>query len=187
MVEFPIPTGPISTVLWLALAPNGDIWFTEWSGNKIGVVAAKSTVPLQVSANTDFIELNGGQYVTVPLQIKVLRGLGGNGTLQYAWGSYNPQDASVAFSPQYPLLAGPAEILAQAELNVSTTTEPGNYTLALGIETPSVNVWTMISVEVMKPSPFNPVPLSLAALGGGVVLAILLFIVLRRKSNRAPH
>lgn len=58
LVEYPIPTGPISTALWVAQAPNGDIWFTEWSGNKIGVVHADLSVP--ISIRTSVASLRNG-------------------------------------------------------------------------------------------------------------------------------
>jgi len=58
----------------------------------------------------------------------------GNGTMRYSWSSYNPSDVSVSFLSQYPSLAGPADTSAQAELFISTTIQPGNYTLGLGID-----------------------------------------------------
>jgi virginiamycin B lyase len=183
MVEFPIPTGPISTTLWLALAPNGDVWFAEWSGNNIGVVRSGFLVPLSVITSVSSVTVNDGQQMTFPMQIKIVQAMSENGTLRYAWGSYNPFDVSGLFSPQYPLLISSTVISAQAQLRISETAEAGNYTLALGIETQSVNVWRMISVEVVKSHASNQLPLlDLEALGVAVILALSFYLL--RKSRR---
>ncbi len=185
MVEFPIPTGPISTALWMAMAPNGNIWFTEWSADNIGVVHCNSYVPLFVSASNSTLFLSAGQGIAIPFQIKISQSMLGNGSLRFAWGSYNPFDATVMFAPQYPSLTSPTTIFAQAQLNISGETQPGNYTLALGIETQSVNVWTMIPVEVSSPQSSNATPL-LVSIGLSVVTAsVLIFLLRRRRSHLA--
>ena len=188
MVEFPIPTGPISSTLWLALAPNGDVWFAEWSGNNIGVVHADHLVPLSIITQTSSLILTQGQQVAVPVQIKTLQDLQGNGTMLYAWGSYNQKDVSGTFSPQYPILADPTETSTQLQFGISTTIQPGNYTLAVGIETQSVRVLSMISVEVLSSSKSNTVPfLNIAVLGGLVLLAAAALIVVRRRRSHREH
>jgi len=182
MVEYPIPTGPISTVLWIALAPDGNIWFTEWSAGNIGVVHAESSVPLSVYSSTTSIIMTSGEEITIPFQIKISQGIAGNGTLSYSWGSYNPFDASVMFAPQYPLLGNSTTISAQAKLTVSAETKPGNFTLALGIETQTVNVWTMISVEVSSTPPSNSTPLLVLVVVGVALLTVPLLLRLRRRN-----
>jgi streptogramin lyase len=181
MVEFPIPTGPISTALWIALAPNGNIWFTEWTADKIGVVQSNLPVPLLVTSTTSSVALNDGESFTIPFQVKVSEAMPGNGTLSYAWGSYNPFDISGAVTPQNPPLTSSAIISAQAKLHLSATTEPGNYTLAIGIETSSVNAWSMISVQVSgSRSPNSASFLYVAVIVVAALIAIIL-ILFRRK------
>ena len=185
MVEFPIPTGPISTVLWIALAPDGNIWFTEWSANNIGVIKSDSTVPLFISTSTNSLVTSTDERITIPLQMKISEAMSGNGTFSYAWGSYNPFDASVTFEPKYPRLTGSTVISTQAQLSISTAAKPGNYTLAIGIETKSVNVWSMISVEVSSSHPSNTAPVfELTIIGVAVAAASLLILQLRRRSHR---
>jgi uncharacterized membrane protein len=142
-------------------------------------------VPLSVSTSTSSLTMSSGEQVAVPLQIKISQNMAGNGTLSYAWGSYNPYDASVIFAPQYPSLTSSTVISAQAQLNISTETKPGNYTLALGIETQSVNVWSMIPVEVSRPSPSNATSLLQSITVGVVVVTVsLLVLQLRRKRSQ---
>ena len=184
MVEFPIPTGPISTALWMALAPDGNLWFAEWSANNIGVLYSHLPVPLTVSSSTSSLILHAGEQAEIPLQIRTIQGISGNGTLSYAWGSYNPYDASATFAPQYPTLN--STVSAQAQLNISPQAKPGNYTLSLGVETESVNVWSMISVEVLTPQSFNFTPfVELAAIGLALVAASTVFLLRRRKIRGA--
>ena len=187
MVEFPIPTGPISTVLWIALAPNGDIWFNEWSADNIGEVKSNSIIPLSISTSTSSLIMSTGERVTIPIQMEISEAMPGNGTFSYAWGSYNPFDASVTFEPQYPRLTGSTLTATQAQLSISTTVKPGNYTLALGVETQSVYVWSMIPVEVSGPHPSSEVTIfELIIIGVTVAIASLLILQLRRRRSHSP-
>ena len=47
MTEFDIPTGPLATVVYIAIAPDAaKVWFTEWSSNRIAYL--DNTVELPV-------------------------------------------------------------------------------------------------------------------------------------------
>jgi virginiamycin B lyase len=190
MTEFPIPTGPISTCLWLALTPNGDVWFTEWSSNKIGVVHSNASIPVAVLVSDDYLRLSPGDETTLSMLTRTSQNTVGNGTLNYSWSSYNPNDVSVQFSPQYPSLAGPADTNAQAELFISTTAKPGNYTLALGIETARVSVWRMIQVQVTAQTPTTAIGttfilFSMAAVILAVIVIVLVLVLRGKRERRA--
>ncbi len=193
MTEFPIPTGPISTSLWIALAPNGDIWFTEWSRDKIGVVHSNLPVPVSISASSQYLRMAPDDETTISILTKSSQDIGGNGTLRYSWSSYNTQDISVSFSSPYPSLADLIGNSAQAELFLSSRIKPGNYTLGLGIDTGKVAVWTMIQVQISLETPTAPVGTSLtlalvAAAGAVILIGLILSILLRRhpRANPAP-
>jgi streptogramin lyase len=54
MTEYDIPTGPLSTALFLAVSDNGErVWFTEYAANKIAYLDTTIPVPfgLQISLN----------------------------------------------------------------------------------------------------------------------------------------
>ena len=190
MAEFPIPTGPLSTCLWLALAPNGDIWFTEWSTNKIGAVQSNLPIPVSILVSEKYLRLSPGDETTISLLTKTSQDIVGNGTLRSSWSSYTPQDASVSFSSQYPSLAGPADTSAQAELFISTTTKPGNYTLGLGIDTGRVTVWSMVQVQITAQPPTTPIGTSLTLVSAAgvilVVVVLVLGLVLHRARRQRP-
>lgn len=183
MVEFSIPTGPISTTLWLTIAPNGDIWFAEWSGNKIGVVRSDFILPLSISS-INSLTINNGQETDISLQIQNSQA-DGNGSLRYSWGSYNPNDVTVTFSPQYPVLSGPSEISAKAQLMISPKTEAGNYAVAFGVETSTVSVWTVVSVDVVKSNASNSaLTLRFLVAGGAAALAFAILLLSLQKRRR---
>ncbi|MGH9909464.1 MAG: virginiamycin B lyase family protein [Nitrososphaerales archaeon] len=60
ITEYEIPSGPLSITLWLSIAPNGDVWFTEWASNNIGFVNTSIPVPFVVNLDRNIITLEAG-------------------------------------------------------------------------------------------------------------------------------
>ena len=195
MTEFPIPTGPISGSLWIAAAPNGDIWFTEWSANKIGVVQSNLPVPVSIVVPESYLRLSPGDETTISLVTKTSQEIMGNGTLRYSWSSYSPTDVSVSFSSQYPSLHSLTDNPSQAELIISATTRPGNYTLGLGIDTGKVSVWSMIQVQVTAQAATTSIGANLTLVSAAAILAVVVIVLgpvlfrrrlQRRRIEKAP-
>jgi virginiamycin B lyase len=73
LTEFDIPTGPLATVVYIAVSPDASkIWFTEWASNRIGYLDNTLGVPLDlriINAMPKSIKL--GQ--VYPLEITVNR------------------------------------------------------------------------------------------------------------------
>lgn len=72
MTEYDIPTGPLSTTVFIAASDDGkQVWFTEWASNKIGYLDTTVAVPftLQVDKNASPLTLNrsGPQSISVAL------------------------------------------------------------------------------------------------------------------------
>lgn len=58
MTEYDIPTGPLSTVVYLAVSEDGKrVWFTEWATNKIGYLDVETSVPFELQINNDQAKL----------------------------------------------------------------------------------------------------------------------------------
>lgn len=53
MTEYEIPTGPLSTTLFLATSDDGKIWFTEWAANKISYLNTNVKIPFDIQVTTD--------------------------------------------------------------------------------------------------------------------------------------
>lgn len=187
MVEFAIPTGPISTALWIAEAPNHDICFTEWGANKIGILHVSSAPPFSVGVTQTEASLAAGGETTFTILATTNSGGEGNGTFTYSWSSYMPTDVSVAFSPDaYPSLQGPASTQDQAQIKVSSRVSPGNYTLAIGIDAGTVRVSRMIQIDVTQGGQAS---LPFSRILAPLILIPILIIgtaawLLRRRSSR---
>jgi virginiamycin B lyase len=189
MYEFPIPTGPISTSLWIALSPSNEVWFTEWSADKIGVLHSHMTIPISIETSDNYLSMTPGDETTISLVTETSQAITGNGTMRYSWSSYNPNDVSIAFSPQYPSLTGLSSISGQAELTLSNNIKPGNYTLGLGIDTGEVTVWSMIRVQVAPQGSTTPdVTTTILESVAAVTLVFVLGLVwLGLRSRRQPQ
>ncbi len=49
LTEFDVPTGPLATVVYIAVSPDASkIWFTEWASNRIGYLDNTLRVPLDL-------------------------------------------------------------------------------------------------------------------------------------------
>jgi streptogramin lyase len=54
MTEFDIPTGPLATVVYVAVAPDAaKVWFTEWASNRIGYLDNTLPIPLNLQTQND--------------------------------------------------------------------------------------------------------------------------------------
>ena len=76
MTEFDIPTGPLATVVYLAVSPDASkVWFTEWASNRIAYLDNTLAIPLDLktqSNNPSPLVLKINQ--TIPLDVIVIRG-----------------------------------------------------------------------------------------------------------------
>ena len=179
MVEYTVPSGPISTPLWITIAPNGDIWFAEWTSNKIGVVHAQLDVQLNINAAETTYTSHAGDTLTISITAKLNMPLAGNATWDYSWSSYNPNDLSVTFSQQYPGLDA-KQIQTEAQAQLSSKVHPGNYTLAIGLNLGVLRVSTMLAINIQtgskaNPSTYLPVVLVVVLLSGLVMVRSRLF------------
>lgn len=98
-----------------------------------------------------------------------------------------PSEVGVTFSPNpYPSLEGQESKLGQAEVKVSSKVNPGNYTLAIGIDAGAVRVSSMVQVDVTPansvPAPFLGYP-TLLVLIPLLVVAIAAWFVRKRFSR----
>lgn len=59
MTEYEIPTGPLSTTLFVAISNDGKkVWFTEWASNKIAYLDTTIPVPLNLYVKNDHVRLD---------------------------------------------------------------------------------------------------------------------------------
>jgi streptogramin lyase len=76
MTEFDIPTGPLATVVYLAVSPDAaKVWFTEWASNRIAYLDNTLAVPLDLKTHNNspsplVLKINQ----TIPLDVIITRG-----------------------------------------------------------------------------------------------------------------
>lgn len=58
MIEYDIPTGPLSTAVYLSVSEDGKrIWFTEWTANRIGYLDTEIPAPFSLQIYKEEINL----------------------------------------------------------------------------------------------------------------------------------
>lgn len=69
MTEYEIPTGPLSTAVFIAASNDGKVWFTEWASNKIAYLDTAVQVPftLNVEETALTLDTSGPQTISVSL------------------------------------------------------------------------------------------------------------------------
>ena len=70
ITEYDVPTGPLSTVVYLDASKDGKVWFTEVLANKIGYLDASISVPFDIQVDKekiDFTEKETSKQVKVAI------------------------------------------------------------------------------------------------------------------------
>lgn len=202
MTEYDVPTGPLSTVVFLTVAPDGKVWFAEWASNKIAYLdASEALFGLAIQGKSMTIDESGHKTLNVtltspgaltsvsPLEIEVgLTGMSESGLIGVTYESNPPrvnlQDVESASS----------KIVLMAQDNA----RPGNYTAMVKIsaqENDGLVVSKLYPIEIVldMPEPMSDADSSLrgtsqaidlnemmriAAVAG--VVSLIAFIVYKR-------
>jgi virginiamycin B lyase len=69
MTEYDIPTGPLSTVLFLTASDDGRVWFTEWASNKVAYLDTLVKVPFDEQVQQKSITLTKSNAATLSVLI----------------------------------------------------------------------------------------------------------------------
>lgn len=78
MTEYEIPTGPLSTVLFLTAPDNGRVWFTEWASNKVAYLDTSKQVPFEEQVKQETINLTESGAATLSVLIDSIPSGSGN-------------------------------------------------------------------------------------------------------------
>ncbi len=58
MSEYEIPTGPLSTAVYLSVAADDKVWFAEWASNKIAYLNTIMQIPFTVNVEKTAVTLD---------------------------------------------------------------------------------------------------------------------------------
>jgi virginiamycin B lyase len=69
MTEYEVPTGPLSTVVYLSVADDGKVWFAEWASNKIAYLDTAMQVPFTLNVEKIGMTLNGSSPQSIAVSL----------------------------------------------------------------------------------------------------------------------
>jgi len=122
---------------------DNQIWFTEWAGNKIGVVDTKKPLPFSVSIDKDLLILKKGETQTLTLNVDSSSNVGEINFNSAHTASTATTSSDIQISHT---MNNPNEIL------VTVTASPialsGDYKLLLGVYNSEVNVSKYIDIII---------------------------------------
>ncbi|HEX9319840.1 MAG TPA: hypothetical protein VF884_12985, partial [Nitrososphaeraceae archaeon] len=74
MSEFDIPTGPLATVVYIAVSPDASkVWFTEWAANRLAYLDAAIPIPLELKIKDPTpLTLKANQTHPIDIQVSKL-------------------------------------------------------------------------------------------------------------------
>ena len=71
MTEYDIPTGPLSTAVFIAVSDDGKrAWFTEWAANKVAYLDTTIPVPVNLHVKNDQITLDRNEPQTLDIVLE---------------------------------------------------------------------------------------------------------------------
>lgn len=152
LVEYQIPSGPISTALWLAASPTGTIWFAEYSANQIAALDPSTPIPFAITSDQYSAHVQGGSYASVRLTFSGV----GQGLHLITTSTSSPPDALTASFGENPVTIDPASNprpIVAVDLRAGPSAVSGQYTMAVGASNDQVSVSTVLSVYVTAPTP----------------------------------
>lgn len=139
----------IANAVQFAVGPQGEVWFSEWSENKIGRVDAGAQVPFSISA-PEQVTVNKGGNAEVKVSVSAQQAFKGNmvasgtftptGHLGNSTGIFSQQSITVdkGGSKQVSFVFTPADDLPK-----------GQYVLMVGAEDADVSVLRAVTVNVV--------------------------------------
>lgn len=146
-----VPCG-IANALQLSVGQgsNNNVWFSEWSENKIGKINASKTPPISITASPSDLTLRRGQSSDIKLQVKAASdaqlnmlsssSLTRNGDLGNSTGTYS-QD-------KFNLTAGDSKEVSYI-FTPASNIKPGQYVLMLGADTGQLSVLKAVRINII--------------------------------------
>ncbi len=136
---------------------NTEVWFTEWTENKIGKILAEKPLPFSIEISSpqsrEITIERGDTAATIQLEVEANMGNVSNVEMLSS-GSFSPSGAIVnatgIFSEQTLTLQNEGDSRQVSfYFSPQANLRPGNYTLMLGAETESVSLLKGINVKVI--------------------------------------
>jgi virginiamycin B lyase len=134
MTEYEVPTGPLSTVVYLSVSGDGRrAWFAEWASNKIGFLDTTMQVPFALNVLKHDMTLDKSGTQTLAVSLNSLEEAGPVSLSEVEVGLTGMTESAlsgVRYEAQPPRVNLQDSKLAESEILIRTTdnARPGNYT-----------------------------------------------------------
>jgi uncharacterized membrane protein len=131
------------------VSPNNQVWFTEWTENKIAKLDTSKQVPVVVSAPAE-VTVAKGQSIDIKVTVNASSDFSGQ---MMAAGTFMPNAAlgnsTGIFSEQLAsLLAGGSKEVSYT-FTAANDLEQGQYTIMLGIGNDDVSTMKAVKVNIV--------------------------------------
>lgn len=156
LIEYEVPTrnpdyGYIANVLNLAIAPDGRVWFTEWTEDKIGVLDPLIPIPFDISTDVKEVNIVRGDSIKIPISIHVAENAGQ--LTPKVSSSITPTGKLLNMTASFnPSVVIPSANFHAIELMIDTeeSIKPGNYTITVGVTDGLVIKSTIINFNIKE-------------------------------------
>jgi virginiamycin B lyase len=143
MTEYEIPTGPLSTVVYLSVAGDDKVWFAEWASNKIAYLDTTMQVPFTLNTEKTAVTLNGSSPQSIAISLNSSSSSSSDATTtspvslsQVEIGLTGMTESGLqgmTYEAQLPRMDLQVVKSNQSEIQISAqeNARPGNYTLMM--------------------------------------------------------
>jgi len=139
----------IANVLQFSIGPNNQVWFSEWTENKLGNVDAEKQVPFAISA-PDEVSVVRGNTVEMRLTVNASSGFSGN---MISAGSFTPTgslgNSTGIFSEESVSLPTGGVKQLSFTFTPDQDLKPGKYVIMLGAGNDDVSYLKAVKVNVV--------------------------------------
>ena len=139
----------MANALQFSAGPNGEIWFSEWTENKLGKVEGSRPLPFSVAAQ-DEVSVRRGD--SVEIRIDIDSSLGFNGTMMAA-GTFTPTgllgDSVGIFSQDSISLDKGESKQVSYIFTPAESVETGDYTIMIGAANEEVSILKAVNVHIV--------------------------------------
>jgi virginiamycin B lyase len=187
LTEYEIPArdprfGNISNVLHLTVDKEDNIWFTEWTSNKLGILDTNILIPFSIETSSRILSIVPGGNANITVKLNTDGMLDGPVRL-YASGTFTTSGRLEGLEASFePGELTPEQSVSTLTLKANHTLTPRVYTLMVGGKYQDVN--RLVAIELVVGSPSNSSAFfttwSLLLLAVSPLLFIALYVLYRR-------
>lgn len=141
MTEYDIPTGPLSTAVFIAVSEDGKrAWFTEWASNKVAYLDMATLIPIDLQVENTRIILDKNE----PKNLGVVLKSASNSTLVslkqvelavLGMSESGLQGVTYTAQPQWVDMEKNSVAESKINLKVEDNAKPGTYTIMIRAST----------------------------------------------------